>query len=173
MRFSLFISVMLFPIVAFAQTSLHPVSDIAFQKDLFQKATKKSVQSGTPVDGQTFTLTDKGKVLGTFIAGKGFNANDDKVCFVGWSVKKPAVKTVIPTIGFDDWEAQVCNKTKSVRMISTHNAPEPKIAIIYEASSPNSTADVAIVFAVDSANNDLKIDRGLTQKFSTDMAKKK
>ncbi|MEN4608509.1 hypothetical protein ACSSTN_10195 [Pantoea agglomerans] len=171
MRLSFLIPVMFFPVAAFAQTSLHAVSDRAFQKDLFQKATEKSVQGGTPVDGQTFTLTNKGKVLGTFIAGKGFNAHDDNVCFVGWSEKKPAVKTVIPTIGFGDWEAEVCNATKSVGIVSPDNDPETKIAVIYEAASPNSTADEAIIFSIDNSSNDIEIDKALTQKVGAAGAK--
>ncbi|MCX8959404.1 hypothetical protein [Erwinia psidii] len=171
MRLSFLIPMVFLPVTVFAQTSLNAISDSAFQKDLFKKSSVKSIQGGSPVDGQSFTLTGKGKVLGTFIAGKGFNAHDDNVCFVGWSEKKPLIKTVIPTIGFDDWEAEVCNATKSVGIISNDSDTTIKIAVIYEAASPNATADEAVIFSVDSSKNDIEIDKALTGRIGSSGAK--
>ncbi|MEW5290797.1 hypothetical protein ABW286_16705 [Erwinia papayae] len=109
--------------------------------------------------------------MGDFIAGKGFNAHDNNVCFVGWSEKKPTVKTVIPTIGFDDWEAEVCNETKSVGIVSSDKDPVTKITVIYLAASPNATADEAIIFSVDSTTSDIDIDKALTTVVGSSGAK--
>ncbi|WP_241606070.1 hypothetical protein [Rosenbergiella epipactidis] len=167
MRLSFFIPMMLLPTFAFAQTSLQVTSDTPFKKNIFHKALEKTIQGGMPVNSQTFTLTRNGKVLGTFIAGKGFNEQDDNVCFIGWSVQNTVVKTIIPTIGYDDWQAESCRETKAVGVISSAKEKETKIAVIYKAASPNTLTDETIVFSVESANSTLYIDRALTKKLST------
>ena len=167
MRLSFFIPMMLLPAFAFAQTSLQVTSDTLFKKNIFHKALEKTIQGGMPVNSQTFTLTHNGEILGTFIAGKGFNEQDDNVCFIGWSVQKTEVKTIIPTIGYDDWQAEVCRETKAVGIISSAKEKETKIAVIYKAASPNTLTDETIVFSVGSANSTLHIDRALTKKLST------
>jgi len=150
-----------------AQTTLHPVSDAVFQKDLYKKASEKAISGGSPVDGQSFNLISKGKSVGSFIAGQGFNAQDADVCFIGWSKAKPGVDTVIPTIGFDNWEAETCNGTKSVGIISADNDAAIKIAVVYEAASPNATADESIIFSVDNASGDIALDQDLTAKIGS------
>lgn len=154
-----------------AQTTLHPVSDAIFQKDLYKKASEKAISGGSPVDGQSFNLISKGKTVGSFIAGQGFNAQDADVCFIGWSKSKPGVDTVIPTIGFDNWEAETCNGTKSVGIISTDNDAVTKIAVVYEAASPNATADESIIFSVDNASGEIALDHDLTAKIGSSGAK--
>jgi hypothetical protein len=171
MRLVMMFMGLLLPTAVLAQTSLHAVSDTAFQKDLYIKSSEKSIEGGAPVDGQSFTLKDNGKTLGTFIAGSGFNAQDENVCFVGWSKKSPVIHTLIPTIGYDDWEAEKCNKTKSVGVISDNNNPATKIAVIYEASSPNAIADESVIFSVVSSTGDLELDSELTKKIGSSGAR--
>lgn len=171
MRLVIMVMWLLLPTGVLAQTSLHAASDAAFQKDLFKKSSEKSIEGGTPADGKTFTLNKGGKILGTFIAGSGFNAQDENVCFVGWSKEKPVITNVIPTIGYDAWEAEKCNKTKSVGIISSANNSDTKIAVIYEASSPNAIADETLIFSVANSTRDLELDKELTDKMGSSGAK--
>lgn len=154
-----------------AQASLHPVSGTAFQKALYQHALEKAISGGSPVDGQSFNLISQGKTMGSFIAGHGFNAQDGNVCFIGWSKAKPNVDKVIPTIGFDSWEAETCRDTTSVGVIPTEDQNITKIAVVYKASSPNATADESIIFSVDNASGDISLDKKLTAKIGTTGAK--
>ncbi len=56
MRLVIMFMGLLLPTGVLAQTSLHAVSDTAFQKDLYLKSSEKSIEGGAPVDGQSFTL---------------------------------------------------------------------------------------------------------------------
>lgn len=171
MRLLMTVMALLLPTAVLAQTSLHAVNDAAFQKDLYKKSSEKSIEGGSPVEGQSFTLNENGKILGTFIAGSGFNANDENVCFVGWSKKKPMISTVIPTIGYDDWEAEKCNQTKSVGVISADKDLDVKIAVIYEVSSPNAEADESVIFSVVKSTGELELDKELTNKIGSSGSK--
>ncbi|AMB76256.1 hypothetical protein [Pantoea ananatis] len=171
MRYLLIVITMLASCNAVAQTYLHPIKSAVFQKDLFKKSTDKMISGGSPVDGQSFALISNNKTVGSFISGHGFNAQDNDVCFIGWSKKEPTISEVIPTIGFDNWEAETCAATKSVGIISKDNDASTKIAVIYEASSPNASSDEAIIFSVDNESGDISIDQGLTEKIGASGAK--
>ncbi len=150
-----------------AGTLLTPVNVRPYEKSIYNESIKHSIEGGTPLEKQSFTLTENGKDVGTFIAGRGFNTHDDNVCFVGWSEKIPAVKTVIPTIGFDDWEAEVCYQTRAVGIISNKNDKNIKIAVIYEAASPNSVANETLIFTVIRPKGDIELDKELTNKIGS------
>ncbi|PWC10123.1 hypothetical protein [Brenneria corticis] len=150
----------------FASTSLQSINATIFEKPLYQKALKYSINGGSPVDEQNFKININNQEAGYFISGKGFNQNDDNVCFVGWSVNKPEIIKLIPTIGFSNWEAEVCNKTKSVGIISAKDSAVVKLAVVYEAASPNAIANESVVFTIDK-NNNLEIDATLTDKIGS------
>ncbi|WP_261643452.1 hypothetical protein [Erwinia mallotivora] len=167
-----FISLLIFlSFCSAAKTSLVAFNVSPYQKSLYNEAIKHNINGAMPLNSQSFSVVVEGGKMGDFIAGKGFNAHDNNVCFVGWSEKKPTVKTVIPTIGFDDREAEVCNETKSVGIVSSDKDPATKIAVIYLAASPNATADEAIIFSVDSTTHDIDIDKALTAKVGSSGAK--
>ncbi|KKF36023.1 hypothetical protein SY86_12275 [Erwinia tracheiphila] len=85
--------------------------------------------------------------------------------------EKTTIKIMIPTIGFDNWEAEVCNATKSVGIISNDSDATVKITVIYEATLPNATADEPVIFSVDSSKNAIAIDKVLTSRMGSSMAK--
>lgn len=153
---------------ALADIKFKPVDFHQFEKPLYYSSVNENILGGTPVQDQVFQIENDGRKIGTFIAGKGFNSNDDNVCFIGWAEGESKVITTIPTIGYGQWEAEVCNETKAVSIISKDNN-NPKIAVIYEASSPNANAWESVIFDVN--HSGLTIDKELTDKFGSQGAK--
>lgn len=151
-----------------AEVNIKPVNFHPFEKPVYESTVKKDISGGTPVQNQVFQIDVDGKKAGTFIAGKGFNTDDSNVCFIGWQQGDNKTITIIPTIGFGSWEAETCNDTKAVSVIykDTNSA---KIAVIYEAASPNATAWESII--LDVSNKGLTIDKELTDKFGSQGAK--
>ena len=163
MKKQIIILALLMPTFCFAQISLHNINSEKYEKKLFNATSSTNISGGTPVDKQTFQLKNGKNEIGTFIAGKGFNHNDDSICFVGWENGKDHTLRIIPTIGYDRWEAEECLNTEAVSKISYHGTD--KIAAIYKASSPNAIAYESVIFAV--KENNLIIDEALTRKYGS------
>lgn len=155
------------PAISFAQSRLHNVSPYEYQKPLFEAASALNISGGTPVDKQSFQMLVGKKSIGTIIAGKGFNQNDDSVCFIGWMKNNEKAIKVTPTIGFERWEAEKCLGTEAVSLLSYKGSD--KVAVIYEAASPNATAYESVIFTVE--GSDLVIDQSLTKSFGSQGAK--
>jgi len=153
---------LLVPSLLFADANLTLVTVKSFEKTIYQAAENQSINNGSPVDKQSFLLESSGKKIGYFLAGQGFNQRDDAVCFVAWSTQSPRIANVIPTIGYGNWEAEICNGTKAVGIISAPNEMPLKLAVIYQVQSPNATAAESIVFNV--SNGALALDESLTQR---------
>lgn len=151
-----------------ADINIKPVNFHPFEKAVYESTVKKNISGGTPVQNQVFQIEINGKKTGTFIAGEGFNSDDENVCFIGWEEGDNKSVTTIPTIGFDQWEAETCNETKAVSVISKDNN-SAKIAVIYQAASPNAIAWESVILDVN--DNGLTIDQELTDKFGSQGAK--
>jgi len=111
---------LLVPSLLFADANLTLVTVKSFEKTIYQAAEDQSINNGSPVDKQSFLLESSGKKIGYFLAGQGFNQRDDAVCFVAWSTQSPHIANVIPTIGYGNWEAEICNGTGKVNFNDLH-----------------------------------------------------
>jgi hypothetical protein len=151
----------LIPVSALANISLKPVDFHLYQKSVYESALQQSIASGVPAEHQVFNVNVDGEKSVTFIAGKGFDGKDNNVCFVSLADGHGRVAVTIPTIGFNQWEAETCTATRAVSIIAQkdHRA---KIAVIYEAASPNATAWESVLF--DLNNSGLTVDKVLTNK---------
>lgn len=170
MRYVLMFLSLLTPYQVLAALSLTPVADAPYQKSIYKLSSDKGIQGGSPVPHQSFHLVNEGKVLGSFIAGQGFDSQDKDVCFVAWSNNAHQVERVLPTIGFGDWEAETCHATRSVGMLDEKDN-KVIIAVIYDVASPNTTAQEAIIVSVDLTNHSITINEPLTRKIGASGAK--
>jgi len=153
------------PGIVFANANLTSLKVKSYEKTVYQAAEKQSINNGSPVDKQSFTLKVDNKIIGYFLAGQGFNQKDDSVCFVTWSTQSPNISKIIPTIGYGDWEAETCNATKAVGIISAKDELPIKLAVIYDAQSPNAQATESIIFDVN--NGELALDENLTKEIGS------
>ncbi|MFZ4835053.1 hypothetical protein [Rouxiella sp. Mn2063] len=153
---------LLVPSVLFADANLTLVTVKPFEKSIYQAAENQNINNGSPTDKQSFALESSGKAIGYFLAGQGFNQRDDSVCFVAWSTQSPHITTLIPTIGYGNWESEICNDTKAVGIISAPNNTALKLAVIYQVQSPNATATESVIFNV--SNSALAVDENLTER---------
>lgn len=163
MKIKIIILALLMPTFCFAHITLHNVNSSKYEKSLFSATSSSNITGGTPVEKQTFQLENGKDVIGTVIAGKGFNYNDENICFIGWENLNDHSVKIIPTVGYDRWEAEQCLSTEAVSKVSYHGTD--KIAVIYKASSPNATAYESVILAV--KENNLIIDEALTDKFGS------
>ncbi|MGE9551083.1 hypothetical protein ACQPT2_07670 [Erwinia amylovora] len=138
-----------------------------YEKPIYEEALKYAINSAVPLDKQSFTVTLDGKKMGDLITGQGFSENDTNICFVGWSSADGRVTTLIPTIGKGDWEAEVCNRTMAVGVLSGGNEPMSKFAVIYDAQTPDANPFESIIFTLDTEKGILSLDQELTEKFAT------
>lgn len=155
------LAALLMPFSALANINLRPVDYHQYQKSLYYSALQQAITGGTPVDHQVFNVNIEGKNTGAIIAGRGFDKNDNSVCFVRWADGHGRVAVTIPTIGFNQWEAETCTATVAVSVLS-QKEHDAKIAVIYEAASPNATAWESVIF--DLSAGGLSVDQPLTDK---------
>lgn len=139
------LAALLLPFSTLAAVSLKPINYRLFEKAVYQSSVKYTISGGSPVANQVFQVEIDGHKAGSFIAGQGFDVNDRNVCFVAWAAGNNQIDDIIPTIGFNQWEAESCNATKAVSVIENKDNVT-KIAVIYEAASPNATAFESAIF---------------------------
>lgn len=170
MRYLIIIFFQLFIFCANASVTLSPVNVSSYQKVFYQEALEAGIQAGAPLEKQSFSLSVDDKTLGMFIAGQGFNEHDDKACFIGWATQPEKIDVLIPTIGKENWEAEVCSRTVAVGVLSKDNESAIKIGVIYDAQSPTAPVKEALIFSVDKEKKVLSLDRALTDQVSTEEA---
>lgn len=151
-----------------ASVTLSPVNVSTYQKAFYQEALRLAIQGGAPLEKQSFSLSADDKTLGVFIAGEGFNEHDDKTCFIGWATQPEKIDVLIPTIGKENWEAEVCGRTVAVGILSKDNEHVVKIGVIYDAQSPAALVKEVLIFSVDKEKQVLSLDRALTNQVSTE-----
>ncbi|QKJ85690.1 hypothetical protein PMPD1_0718 [Paramixta manurensis] len=169
MRVYIILLALMIPIASYAKMTLQNTDERPFANSLAKVAVESFIDNGRPIPKQSFNVLLGDKRIGTFIAGKGFNQRDDNVCFVGWSDNGRDIRKVIPTIGFTDWESEVCDDTKAVGVLSNKEGTVAKIAVIYAAASPNAIANESVIFDIN--NNGVSIDKELTNKIGSSGAK--
>ncbi|OAT76888.1 hypothetical protein A9B99_06105 [Mangrovibacter phragmitis] len=157
---------LLFPVSALAGVTLKAINTHSYEKSLYEAAAKQQIENGAPVDKQAFSVKSDNKVLGNILAGQGFNANDDNVCFVSWAAPDGKIQNLVPTIGFDNWEAEVCAGTRAVGVLAD-DKHSIKLAVIYDAQSPNASAVESVIFSVDTATGTFTPDNALTAKLGS------
>lgn len=150
----------------FANVTLKPINVRPYEKTIYDAASQYHIENGSPVDKQAFSVNSDGKHLGDFIAGQGFNAQDDAVCFIAWSDGNGKIQRIVPTIGFDNWEAETCTGTKAVGVLADDDKGSTKLAVIYSAQSPNAIATESVIFSIDKETGALVFDKELTRKLS-------
>lgn len=166
---SLLISlVLVVPVIANAASPLKLVSNRSYEKSIYDEAAKYSINNGVPLDEQTFSVSSNGHKLGVFIAGQGFSDRDTKICFVSWATKPDKVDILIPTIGKDDWEAELCNNTVAVGVLSDEKDPFVKIGVVYDAQSPNANPMESAIFSIDKSTKKMTLDKELTGKIGSE-----
>ncbi|WP_338560783.1 hypothetical protein [Erwinia sp. E_sp_B04_7] len=143
--------------------SFHPESP---RKTLHENAVMQGIRDAEYLSNQSFHLLIDGENIGTLSAGQGTSENDVNVCFISWKPLKSARYTLIPTIGFEQWEATACSATKAVRVISSPAEAEIKIAVLYAVTSPNAVAAESVILTLDSQQK-LSIDGPLTDSIGS------
>ncbi len=151
-----------------AGTLLTPVNVRPYEKSIYNESLKYSIDGGSPLDKQSFSVMVNGKKLGSFIAGQGFSDRDTKICFVSWATKPDKVDILIPTIGKDDWEAELCNNTVAVGVLSDEKDPFVKIGVVYDAQSPNANPMESAIFSIDKSTKKMTLDKELTGKIGSE-----
>ncbi|WP_240116278.1 hypothetical protein [Erwinia endophytica] len=157
----------MFSITAKATTSLSALNTKPYEKTIYEEALKYAINSAEPLDKQSFTVTVDGKKLGDLITGQGFSEKDTNICFVSWASADGRITTLIPTIGKDNWEAEVCNRTMAVGVLSGDNEPVSKLAVIYDVQTPNANPFESIIFTLDTEKGVLSLDLALTEEIGT------
>lgn len=151
----------------FANVTLKPINVRPYEKTIYDAASQYHIENGSPVDKQAFSVNSDGKHLGDFIAGQGFNAQDDAVCFIAWSDGNGKIQRIVPTIGFDNWEAETCAGTKAVGVLADDDKGSTKLAVIYSAQSPNAIATESVILSLDKSTGVLSLDDSLTKKIGS------
>lgn len=146
----------------------------AYPKDvsaeLRNQASEYGISDAKAYEKQSFYLLHDGRNVGKLAAGLGRNASGERVCFITWTPTESEQDTLIPTIGFGDFETTTCDDTTSVGLISSGSEDQTRLAIIYEISSPNATAYQSIVLKLDD-DKKLTLDAKLTSEIGADGAK--
>ena len=152
---------------ASASVTLSATSVTSYEKSVYEEGEKLAIENAAPLDKQSFSLTSDNKKLGDFITGQGFSDKDTNICFVSWATQAGKVDLLVPTIGKADWEAEVCNKTIAVGILSKDEEPQIKVGVIYLAQSPNALATESIIFSIDKEKQTLRLDQALTGKIGS------
>ncbi|WP_414147515.1 hypothetical protein ACMGGR_18280 [Erwinia sp. BNK-24-b] len=155
------------PFFASASVTLGATSVTSYEKSVYEEGEKLAIENAAPLDKQSFSLTSDNKKLGDFITGQGFSDKDTNICFVSWATQAGKVDLLVPTIGKADWEAEVCNKTIAVGILSKDEEPQIKVGVIYLAQSPNALATESIIFSIDKEKQTLRLDQALTEKIGS------
>lgn len=164
MKLRLLILAAMLPFSALASVSLHPMMGEGFNQNVAQAAAQLSLSGASLIEKQVFEVKDKGQKLGTLIAAEGYNQSDNPVCFIAWADKQDAVTAVIPTIGFQQWEAETCFATSAIGVVSRSEATA-RVGVIYAAKSPNADATEALV--LDLSAEGIQLNTALTGSAST------
>jgi hypothetical protein len=171
MRILFVISLLLVSTTFFAQAHakarVEVINAFKYEKEIFNAATSAGISGGTPVNEQGLKLSKNNKLIGEIIAGKGFNDNDEKVCFVSWLKDKGKDIKLIPTVGYGKWEAEACLNTEIISLLPWRDMDI--IAIIYKVASPNTIAYETIIFKVN--ENEFSIDQNITDEFGAEGVK--
>lgn len=152
---------------ASASVTLSATSVTSYEKSVYEEGEKLAIENAAPLDKQSFSLTSDNKKLGDFITGQGFSDKETNICFVSWATQAGKVDLLVPTIGKDDWEAEICNKTIAVGILSKDEEPQIKVGVIYLAQSPNALATESIIFSIDKEKQTLSLDQALTEKIGS------
>ncbi|QHM73900.1 hypothetical protein [Mixta intestinalis] len=152
------------PFTVFSEIKINTTDPSVYEKEIFAAAKNSNILGGVPIDKQSFQIKDNNNTVGVFIAGKGFNANDDTVCFVGWVSGKEKTVKLIPTIGYGNWEAETCLNTEAVSLIPYDN--RNILAVIYKIGSPNATGYETVIFKINEEH--LIVDDELTNRFGSE-----
>lgn len=164
-------SVLLFAFCAsfftYADTALKPVDISPYQKSLYEAGEKSGINNAAPVAKQSFGLYTDEKKIGTFISGQGFSEQNSGICLISWATAADNIDVTIPTIGKDRWEAEACNGTVTVGVLSPEGAEQVIIGVIYKAQSPNTSLMESVIFAIDKQQQKLTLDQTLTEKIGS------
>ena len=155
------------PFFTFANTVLKPADTGPYQKSFYEAGEKAGIRNAAPVAKQSFELYADEKKIGAFISGQGFSGQDTGICLIGWATVADNIAVTIPTVGKDRWEAETCNGTVAVGILSPEEAEQVIIGVIYRAQSPNASLMESVIFAVDKQQQKLTLEQALTEKIGS------
>jgi hypothetical protein len=141
------------------------LSQPADQKSIAEalsRAARDQLRDAIAFDQQSFRLSEDEAPVGTLVAGRGLAKNEDgrsnAVCFLAL-VRADGSIDLLRTVGSGDWEAESCITVKAVGLVTDATAfAHPRIAIVYQAASPNTATSEPVVLSWDEKAHRIEID---------------
>lgn len=157
--------------VVVAATTLKAFDSISLQGQIAKSASAEGITNVDIFKGQSFSINENDKTIGFLIPAKGKLKEMQSVCLIGWSLDGKNLASILPTVGFGDWQSVTCAGVNAVGVVSKKDDKNIKIGIIYHTMTRFNDSPDYFILNVDQENKTLVYDSITTSKLENSEAK--